>query len=116
MIVKYERDENNCKIIRVTGPSHNYLEFDFGVPDFDQEVIIEARSSGVLEVHGRFSDEFIHEQVKEGIREANEILDQDYKIKRLVYFSTDTYSENIYHFLAFKLVKLFHEDVPSFKN
>jgi hypothetical protein len=90
------------KIIRVTGPKHNFLGLELSVEPVDNvtlEALDSTNSESQLDV-----DEILI-QVRAGLDRARSMFGRDFHIKRIQYVSSDTLSLNIYMDLTVEILK-----------
>ena len=103
MIFTY--DGEFYKIVKITGPSHNLLGLSFFN---NNEDIIETSIIALDEKNSKVQNiekKDIMQQVKLGLEEANKKFSVNYKIKKIQYLKSDTYSSEIYKELTKIIIK-----------
>lgn len=94
-------DGDLYKVVRITGPQHNFLGIRLG--DVGEVVEIEALpfTAGVA----RVSSDSVFSQVLLGLEEANLEIGKKYAISKIYYVPTDTPSETSYKQMISALIK-----------
>ena len=90
------------KIIRTTGPYHNFLVVKLSEKELENPTIIEDLASH--QVEAVIAKEDVLNQVVSGIEQASLELNHHYFVEKIQFLSTDTQSVSVYKYLAGEII------------
>jgi hypothetical protein len=89
----------------ISGPRHNCLSVAFAESVVDSEPTIKMLPPFGEYRHNALDEISILSFVSESVAEANRIFESDYIVSRIEYIENDTPPEEIYGYLAFKIIE-----------
>ncbi len=101
--MQYFKDHNLYKVVRVTGPTHNYLGVSFGAPGIDEVAVEPLKKSG--EAGESVDEDELVQAVAAGVRLANATFGTSYQVAGIQYIPADAAMFDVYSMLANKIVE-----------
>jgi hypothetical protein len=92
------------KIIRITGPRHNFLGLELSDEPTLMPPVVEALDKNPLS-EGRSKFDDISAWVAKGVSTAAMQFDKNYYVRKIQFVTTDEPSASIYEFLAAEIVR-----------
>ena len=108
--MQFVREGGLFKVVRVTGPTHNYLGLAFRDQE-DAEVEIDVMDIRPGEPTRLKADE-VKAEVLAGVDAANRSLGTSYRVRRIQFVRSDSPPVEIYRHLAVKLVERVERGEP----
>lgn len=100
--MQYIYDGEFYKIVKITGPKHNILSLCFTKNINEIEV---ADLNKLADDGANIDPSEVKNQVLIGIREINNELCTDYKVSKIQFISSDSYSNTIYIELTKNIIR-----------
>jgi len=113
--VQFLSDGEIYKVVRITGPTHNFLGLAFMQPKTNGIVSVEPITMNAGEIVRLRADE-VREQVMEGIKEANAELGANYHPRRIQFVPSDSTPVEIYRMLAKRIIQRLHTEPESYQG
>jgi hypothetical protein len=107
--MKFIKDGECYKVVRITGPAHNILGLVFADTDFDESKIEMLALDNKKDELAKINAYDVKYYVVLGIGEINKQLNTDYKLKRIIFLPSDTPSLEAYRELAKQIIIRLHE-------
>jgi len=111
--MQFNFDGELYKVVRITGPTHNYLGLAFMPPGTSGIVRVEPITLKPDEPVRLRPDE-VREKVLEGISEANSELGTSYRPSRIQFVIGDSRPAEIYRMRARRIIERMHHHPDSY--
>lgn len=114
--VKFQSDGNAYRAVSITGPTHNLLGIEFATSDaVDDAFVVEPVQLKPTEPVRLTADE-VQKWVLEGLRQANEELGADYRLRRIMFVVSDSPPAEVYRELAKRIAFRLHARPTTFNG
>ena len=97
------RDGDFFRLVRITGPTHNFLSLRYGKTDAPHVAALDPGVGNGL------SDVEVKRQVLAGVSKANKELNTSYQVKEIQFLRGDSPPEEMYCELAFLITTQMNE-------
>lgn len=91
------------KIIRITGPTHNFLGLELSENPTGTAPVLEDLNTDIQKT--QLNTEELFNCVMEGVRLARCEFNQDFYVTRIQYISSDSLPIKIYSYLSFEIIR-----------
>jgi hypothetical protein len=114
--VKFHSDGITYKAVRITGPAHNLLGMEFASSDaVDDAVLVEPVHLKPMEP-ARLTAGEVQKWALEGLRQANEELGADFRVRRIMFVASDSPPAEVYCELAKRIALRLHARPTTFNG
>jgi hypothetical protein len=114
--MQFHSDGATHKAVNIAGPTHNLLGIGFATSDaLDDAVVIEPVQLKPTEPVRLTADE-VQKWTLEGLRQANEELGTDYRLRRIMFVVSDSPSADVYCELAKPIALRLHARPTTFNG
>lgn len=103
--MRFIKDGEIYKIIWISGPRHNLLCLVFSDQNIEDDKIEVIALTSKINHSTRVDPLEVKEQVISGMKEINNQLNTDYKLKQIQFVPSDTPSTDIYKELTKEIIK-----------
>lgn len=100
--MQFIKDKDLYKVVRITGPTHNFLSIRLSETSCDIQVTPLPIKQGDFE---RLDGKKVLAQVLNGLDEVNQELGKEYFVSEVQFVPSDTESSTVYGFLVKELIK-----------
>jgi hypothetical protein len=109
--MQFHSDGLIFKVVRITGPTHNFLGLAFENESRGIELLT-LNSSEVVRLHV----DDVQKAVMEGVEQANNELGTNYRPSRIQFVVSDSPPAEIYRMLAYRIVHRLHSQHDSYNG
>ncbi|MBK9577625.1 MAG: hypothetical protein IPK50_06920 [Fibrobacterota bacterium] len=102
--MQFHRVNNTCRVSRITGPTHNFLELELDEA-IQSPLFVEQVGPPPETGQERLDQEVVVEHILGGILEASRAYGPLPRLSRIRYVASDSKPEAVYHALAFALIE-----------
>jgi hypothetical protein len=114
--MQFHSDGTTYKAVSITGPTHNLLGMEFAASDaVDDPVVVEPVHLKPTEPV-RLAPGEVQKWVLEGLRQANEELGADYRLRRIMFVVSDSPPAEVYRELAKRIAFRLHTRPTTFNG
>lgn len=114
--MQFYSDGHIYKAASITGPTHNFLEVEFALSNIAASGVLVESVQLKLTEPVRLSSDEVQRWAEEGVREANEEVGTDYRLKRIKFVASDSPPSAVYRELARRIVLRLHASPSTFNG